>query len=390
MFDLVDVILFFLISIVFSSQLLSLRNRTMDTPNPNPPNLRGRRRPLIPNLNRHQPPPVKPRIFTTTYEVTPEDITEVKDILVKARNLPLELVDIILDDAEYWVCSSTIIDHDDSESGRISIHGAREGENQFLLRTKPLGLTKWSPSSQDLWRVEATPKQLEKEYSQSDLQKLADDPLPTLEHPFRKVVFDIESCDQGWSSQHGDHGTYRSSFTWFEAGLERFDKNNECERNSNPYWRGNLRSFRYLINHIIGLPDCPDRKNNDDNSNDLDIPTCAIRPIWPSVVHDQGSAGGPRYNRDLLADKYHEIQRNKHAVGELQHHHVEWTLDDNIDPESLEAESLNEIGRGSGTGNGEFVRNLKFGDMVTVWGHARFPGWVNSIKKVQVKVYWAL
>lgn len=135
MFDLVDVILFLLISIVFSSQLLSIRNRTMDNPNPPAPifNPRGRRRPLIPNLNRHQPPREKPRFFTSTYEVTPEDITEVKDILVKARNLPLELVDMILDDAEYWVCSSTIIDHDDSESGRISIHGAREGENQFLV-----------------------------------------------------------------------------------------------------------------------------------------------------------------------------------------------------------------------------------------------------------------
>ncbi|KAI1655923.1 hypothetical protein F4813DRAFT_148889 [Daldinia decipiens] len=366
MFDLVDVILFLLISIVFSSQLLSIRNRTMDTPNPpimfNP---RGRRRPLIPNLNRHQPPREKPRIFTSTYEVTPEDITEVKDILVKARNLPLELVDMILDNAEYWVCCSTIIDHDDSESGRISIHGAREGETQFLLRTKPLGLTKWLPSSQDLWRVEATPKQLEEEYPQSDLQKLAEGPLPTLEHPFRKVVFDIESCDQGWSSHHDDHGTYRSSFTWFEAGLERFDKNNEC------------------------LPDCPDRKNNDD-SNGLDIPTCAIRPIWPSVVHDQGGTGGPRYYHDLLGDKNREIQRNKHAVGELQHHHVEWAWDDNIDPESLETERLNEIGRGSGTGNGEFVRNLKFGDMITVWGHARFPGWTNSVKKVGVKVYWTL
>lgn len=108
------------------------------------------------------------------------------------------------------------------------------------------------------------------------------------------------------------------------------------------------------------------------------------------MVHDQGGGGGPRYHHDLLADKNHEIQRNKHAVGELQHHHVEWAWDDNIDPESLETERLNEIGRGPGTGNGEFVRNLKFGDMITVWGHARFPGWTNSVKKVGVKVYWTL
>ncbi|OTB17088.1 hypothetical protein K445DRAFT_316579 [Daldinia sp. EC12] len=367
MFDLVDIALFLLISLVFGFQLLGIRNRDTDTPNtPDMLNLRGRRRPLIPNPNNRYQPREKSTMFATTYEVRPQDIVEVKAILLKGRKLPIELVDMILDCAEYWVCSSTATQGVHSGADRITIRGARQGESQFLLRTKPLGLTKWSPSSQDLWRVEASPKQLEKEYPESELQKLADGPLPTLEHPFRKVVFEIESCDQGWSGHHAEHGTYRSSFTWFEAGLERFDINNECQ------------------------PDCPDQKTKAD-SNDLTIPTCAIRPIWPRVIEDQqAGANSPRYDHGLLADKNHEIQRNKHAVGEMQHHRVEWCYDDNIDPESAEAEILNENGRGSGTGNGEFVRNLKFGDMITVWGHARFPGWVNSVKKVEVKVYWTI
>ncbi|KAI8958148.1 hypothetical protein F5Y11DRAFT_351843 [Daldinia sp. FL1419] len=360
MFDLVDIAVFLLISIVFSSQLLSTRDRTsMDRNTPFRINPRGRRRPIIPNR-----PPQQAPILTSTYEVRPEDIIEVKEILGKTSNLPLELVDMILNCAEYWVCSTTII-HRADPGGLISIFGARQGEKQFLLRTKPLGLSKWSPSSLDLWRVEATPRQLEREYPESDLQKLAEGPLPTLEHPFRKIAFDIESCDQGWSGHHDDYNTYRNSYTWFEAGLERFDMNNECR------------------------PDCPDRKNQA-HTNGLNIPTCAIRPLWPRVVNDQGGGGGSRYDHDMLAHHDHEIQRNRHAVSELQHHHVEWSWDDNIDPESAEAGRLNEIGRGSGTGTGEFVRNLKFGDMVTVWGHARFPGWENKVKKVEVKVYWTL
>ncbi|KAI1463612.1 uncharacterized protein F4812DRAFT_445810 [Daldinia caldariorum] len=368
--DLVDIVLFLLISIVFSSQLLGIHTTAADTAGtPNTPNMlnpRGRRRPLIPLLNRHQPPREEPAMFATFYEVKPQDIVEVREILLKTRNLPIELVDMILDRAEYWVCSSTTTQAVSGGPDCINIHGARGGESQFLLRTKPLGLTKWLPSSQDLWRVEATPKQLEKEYPESDLQQLAEGPLPTLQHPFRKIVFEIESCDQGYSNHSEHHGTYRSSFTWFEAGLERFDMNNQCQ------------------------PDCPDQKTKADSS-DLYIPTCAIRPIWPRVVHDQPTgAGSPRYDHSLLADKSHEIQRNKHAVSQMQHHRVEWYYNDSINPESAEAKSLDEIGRGPGTGNGEFVRNLKLGDMITVWGHARFPGWMNSVKKVEVKVYWTI
>jgi hypothetical protein len=50
--------------------------------------------------------------------------------------------------------------------------------------------------------------------------------MPTLEHPVRKIVFTITSRDQGWT--HQQKGTYESSWTWFEAGLERFDPKQKC------------------------------------------------------------------------------------------------------------------------------------------------------------------
>lgn len=52
--------------------------------------------------------------------------------------------------------------------------------------------------------------------------------MPSLAHPVRKIVFTIESRDQGWGG--GDsRGSYHGSWTWFEAGLERFDPSAPCK-----------------------------------------------------------------------------------------------------------------------------------------------------------------
>lgn len=37
----------------------------------------------------------------------------------------------------------------------------------------------------------------------------------------RKLVFTFQSKDQGWSSYPGDRGSFRNSWTWFEARVER-------------------------------------------------------------------------------------------------------------------------------------------------------------------------
>lgn len=51
---------------------------------------------------------------------------------------------------------------------------------------------------------------------------------------------------------------------------------------------------------------------------------------------------------------------------------------------------MKEIGRGSETGRGDFVRNLKPGDVITVWAKSRFAGWTNYVEAVKVDVYWAM
>jgi hypothetical protein len=74
----------------------------------------------------------------------------------------------------------------------------------------------------------------------------------------------------------------------------------------------------------------------------------------------------------------------------MEEHVIEWSWTDDIHPESPEAEKLTEEGRGKETGTGEFVRNLQLGDVITVWGKARFPGWSNHVNGVTVDIYWAV
>jgi len=33
---------------------------------------------------------------------------------------------------------------------------------------------------------------------------------------------------------------------------------------------------------------------------------------------------------------------------------------------------------------------MKVGDVVPVWGKARFPGWANVVEMVKIDIYWAV
>lgn len=138
MFDLVDIALISLIAIIAIPRLFSISERNTDTSTvPIMINRRGgaripmRRIPIHPPPDRRgEQPPSTPVSF---YEPRPEDIVEVKDILSKARNIPPELVDMILDRAEYWACSATVIDYSNHPQHKITILGARPAQSQFLV-----------------------------------------------------------------------------------------------------------------------------------------------------------------------------------------------------------------------------------------------------------------
>ncbi|KAI1634746.1 hypothetical protein F4809DRAFT_617030 [Biscogniauxia mediterranea] len=317
-----------------------------------------RRLPIAPS----SPQSPESAALTNEYETSPSDCVETKRILAKASGFPPEIVDIVMDFAEYWVCSVSTIDYTRFRSGHHTITGGRSPtENEMLLRTPPLGLNKWRPASDELWRAQATPRPLQKEYAPKQLLKdFAGGPKDTLEHPCRKIVFDITSRDQGFGGLPADRNTYRHSFTWFDAGLDRFDASHECPQ------------------------DCKERANPQRPPST--IPTCAIRPAWPPL-----NENATDYHHELYSPPDRVIQRNKTADAEWQHHHVEWSLSDSIDPESTAGQDLESVyGRGAATANGKFVRDLKIGDMVTVWGRARFGAWKNMVKTVTVRVYWSV
>ncbi|KAI3340864.1 hypothetical protein F4824DRAFT_355924 [Ustulina deusta] len=311
-----------------------------------------------PSSDRPNPPPELRNIHAPT----PKEYAAVKRTLGKATNFPPELIDIIMDFAEYWACSIASIDYSVTANGHLAVHGGRPGEDKFVLRTEPLGLTTWHSTDQKQWQAAAPACKLGEEYSRTELERFVEGPPSTLDHPFRKIVFDIVSRDQGWSPQRDSHGTYRFSPTWFDVGIDRFDKGHTC----------------------------PDEQMEKSESKAPDgsekIPTTsAIRPIWPPLKENLSE-----YYHQLHPAADHKIQCNRVAEHDWQHHRIEWSYTDDIDPKSSGGQELDSIGRGSATGDGSFLRSLKVGDMVTVWARARFPSWVNSIQKVRVEVYWAL
>ncbi|KAJ8126214.1 hypothetical protein O1611_g7425 [Lasiodiplodia mahajangana] len=317
----------------------------------------------VPLINRPLDRPERPPELKNTFELTPKTCAEAKSILGKATRLPLELVDIVMDYAEYWVCQTASIDYSVTGSGHLAIHSGRDRENRFLLRTEPLGLTTWHPDDMERWQTAAPAQKLNQEYTHEELEPFSGNPpLNLLTHPVRKIVFDIVSRDQGWGGNIEDHHTYRGSWTWFDAGIDRFDKE----------------------------PTPPVEATEESKSETSSGPkkgptTSAIRPVWPFL-----SATSSGYDHQLQATDHKTIQHNRVAEHDWQHHHVEWSWLDDVDYESTAAQQLEANGRGCRSGDGSFVKDLKSGDMVTLWGHARFPGWVNNVQKVEIKVYWAL
>lgn len=333
-----------------------------------------------------------------SYNPSPVDIGIVRIMLARAMKIPPTLIDEIFEHAEYWASSSNEVDFNLEHQAPMTISGSRQRENTFLLRSFPIGLT-GIRAKQDLSEElaydlnEAKPLPLQAEHEPSYFAELADYPTPKLVSPVRKIVFSMRSHDQGWAS--GDRawkGTYKGTWTWFEAGLERFDKEQTCD------------------------PLCTyDVRHKSQTTTASPLPVCALRAIHPEIEPAPPKAKEPeddtqrkldtedsdpepeedadpgfRYIHPLHANPKWTIQQNKRATRDWQDHKVTWHYHDHAKAESDEGKQLEEMGRGRETGDGEFVRGLKMGDVVTVWGKARFPGWENTVEKVKIQVYWAV
>ncbi|KAG8414755.1 hypothetical protein J3459_014080 [Metarhizium acridum] len=357
------------------------------------PNLllaRLRRMPLTPE-NRETPEP-RPSDKTDaddgTYHPNPIDIVVVRIMLTRSVKLPPDLVDAIFDYAEYWAHSTNAIDYQAEQQEPLRIYGSSRTEDKFLLRSYPVGLT--GIKGQDTLSKElaydtqeATPLPREKDCDAKYFAKLAKYPTPRLLNPVRKVVYKIKSHDQGWAGgDYGDKGTYKASWTWFEAGLEKFDaaqtsdaqstRNVPQETPKSDSSALPVRALRAVYPHIERLPKSDDenKENEDDNESQPEAKYKYVHPL----------EGQPEW----------EIQRNLRATGDWQEHVVTWSYLDDIKADSDAGKALEDQGRGRATGDGSFVRSLVLGDVITIWGKARFPAWVNNVDSVKVEVYWAV
>ncbi|KAM0517068.1 hypothetical protein ACHAPE_005180 [Trichoderma viride] len=286
------------------------------------------------------------------YEPSPIDIAVVRAMLCRTKKLPPDLIDAIFDFGEYWAHSTTQLHENIFISG-----GNPDREDKFLLRSYPLGLVdtgaRQNANDQPYTTALPTPRPLGVSLDSRFFAKTAKYPVPRITHPARKVVFSFRSQDQGWVTSSDDaQDPYSKSWTWFDAGLEKFDASG-AEAGSIP-----------SVN--------------------------SLRPLHPQLRQTSSNPVGYNYAHKLLHSPEWEIQRNKTAFGKWQDHSITWSYSDDIAADSEGGQALVAKGRGRETGDGKFVRELQVGDVVTVWGRARFGGWTNRIESVRIDVYWAV
>lgn len=195
------------------------------------------------------------------------------------------------------------------------------------------------------------------------------------QHPCRKIVFTMESKDQGWGGSSRNRATYKGSYSWFDVGKEHFEALNVPANSS---------VSQPTEDYCQLVPD-------DDESELICVPSTIEPEVVqePSRHSDVENAPTYKFNHPFLPSST-SLQANVVAGKTDKEHVITWSADDNVQEDSPEAIVLENEGRGKATGNGNFVRDLQMGDIITVWARARFPGWRNDVSKLAIDVYWAV
>ncbi|KIM83435.1 hypothetical protein PILCRDRAFT_69475 [Piloderma croceum F 1598] len=252
----------------------------------------------------------RPQTSPIPFQLTIADIILVKEHFSKiSRPLPVELIDQILDDASYWPHSSVTLEWD------MLTPGNAEVQDGMYMRTLPFAVYGTEGN------ITLTQEHVE-------------------HYPCRKIVFQLWSQDQGWSDDRDNHGTYRGSYTWYDASVETLDPHLlVCESDSPILVQSPFHFTRRDPEH----------------------------PFLPPPTH---------------------LQRNVHAKRTIHHHTITWHYLDSIESPAAMKADLN--GRGWKSLDGSFVRSLKVSDCITLWVRARFPGWSSHIVKAKIETYWAV
>ncbi|PWW72525.1 hypothetical protein C7212DRAFT_225527 [Tuber magnatum] len=298
------------------------------------------------NLSRHhQRRSRADEPFLPDRDHAPAQVVKTKKLL-QGRGLPIEVVDTILDFAEYWPVVSTITRYASEKTARSTYE---TGNSAHLLysRTNPLpGEFKPEPTARDGAGEGSTTGQFIGHYQTRG------------QYPVRKIVFKTVSRDQGWTSNEG-RGTYKGSWSWFEVHAER-PKSIEAITSADP---GPLVDAELIT---------------ETRASDY------YNPSWKRVSATK--KGVTDENRSLTSNPEEkitwELQRNVHAGQDWKTHWVVWKHDG---PDSGPVDEST----GAGTG-ADLVRCLKPGDRINLVARAQFPGWQNCVRSAEIHVYYAI
>lgn len=158
----------------------------------------------------------------------------------------------------------------------------------------------------------------------------------------------------GWSGEPQNRGSYRGSWTWFDVSVETLIP--DALKSETVSWPAYLL---FCDSDTLRLEESRFQFLRKDTDH----------PFLPPPTH---------------------LQRNIHAEHELHHHSIIWHYLDCIDGSSDAANNLDANGQGRASLNGNFIRNLRIGDCITLWMRARFPGWYSEIDEAKIEVYWAV
>ncbi|CAK7273472.1 hypothetical protein SEPCBS57363_005670 [Sporothrix epigloea] len=357
------------------------------------------------------------------YQPSLRDVVAVKALVQRYTRFPLELVDAIMDEAAYWAHSRVA----------VSTVGGQHPD-RFALRTPPLGFERFPIRGDYLARkkyTEQVPEPIPAEEAAAGGECSVDDirgwlpagQAPARDYPCRKIIFTIVSRDQGRTVDGRiPHRPYQGSYSWFDVGLERYGWQGEHAQQV-VSGRASLATKSFQTSPLRAL--APD--------------SAVLYTIRPGIVarpprpppppplpgdwnyrawwrlnrpgrKPQAKPPVPRWMFDFPPEPGDDrIQSNRVAWWNCTTHTVAWSWNDKKPAPVLAlpqyaffeefcaalkkgrtACALDDVGRGSDTGDGSFVRNLRVGDVVTVWAKSRHNVWENVVRSIAVDVYWAV
>lgn len=296
--------------------------------------------------------------------------------------LPLELVESIMDFAEYWPCtystmkdSIAVLNTDDTAMMDFSSvmftyhHWVPEAVGEhILLKTDPLGFrsSKLTKGSKASWTNRGLRKLALKPFATQHDRHL---PLPTRgSRPFRKIVFSIvgrEDCKQATEAA-----------TWYEVTLQKVMSHNaeSCETGNNSAAMAAGCSIRSEHNMKLASSQRGILKS--------------VQSFWQRPISDTSEVANPQNPKETEnpdSPSWRIVCYNEPITKLNKRHIIEWRHDDEVD-------SSDTGPKGVYSHVADFVRSMELGDSLMLRARTSSrPGWsMNYVASARVAIYWAV